>query len=139
MYQIYRYDLQRKIMTMSISRTPKSKNQRTPLYTHALNLLTLRHLSPLPLGSAKLKALIVPALGANLVQGLLAVTVERRTILATAVPRLNGFNETGIVAVQQITLQIVPVLLLREGECAELGVGPSSTYPPWISRASFDT
>lgn len=74
------------------------------LYTHPLDFLALRHLSRLSLCSAELETLVIPALGTNLVQGLLALAVESRAVLATAVPRLHRLDKTGVLAVQRVTL-----------------------------------
>lgn len=59
------------------------------LYTHSIHLLTTRHLGSIPLRSAHLQALVVPALRAKLVQCLLLLTVRHGTDLATPLPRLK--------------------------------------------------
>lgn len=102
-------------------------NPETHLYAHPFHLLASRHLGRLSLRSAKLQTLVIPALGTNLVQGLLLLAVGGRAVLTAAVPGLNSLDEGSVVAVQLIALQIVLVRFFREGESAELGVGPAGT------------
>lgn len=98
-----------------------------PLYTHTINLFTPRYLSGLPLGSTELKTLIIPALGTNLVQRLLLITARSGASLATALPRLQGLGQGGIVAVQRVAFQVILVFLVGESKGAVFGVLPAST------------
>lgn len=118
--------------TIVMSDTPSRKT----LYTYTIHLLTLRYLSRLPLGSTELKTLIIPALGTNLVQRLLLITARSGASLATALPRLQGLGQGGIVTVQRVALQVILVFLVGESKGAVFGVLPAGTCLDILSVCS---
>jgi len=100
---------------------------RNTLYTHTIDLLTLRHLGGLALSSAELKTLVIPALGTNLVKLLLLVTAGSRASLATALSRFQSLDEGGVVAIQRIAFQVILMLFVGESKGTVFGVRPPST------------
>ena len=112
---------------------PKENNGKVclpmidPLYSSAVHFLALGHLGCFPLRGAGLETLVIPSLGAELVQSLLLFAAGSRALLATTYAGLGCLDQGGIVAVQRVSFQIIVVRLVGKDKGAELGVHPAGS------------
>lgn len=87
-------------------------NPNPLLNANTVNLLALGHLGRLPVRSAHLQALVVPALGTALVQCLLLFTVWGRTLFPAASSGFNGLDDGGVIPIQRVSFQVSLVSLI---------------------------
>lgn len=94
---------------------------------HPTNLLPTRHLRRFSLRRTELQPLVLPSLRTKLVQRLLALAVGSGSVFSATAARVRCLDETGVVAVEQVTFEVIFVLFFRKGVGAVFGVGPAGS------------